>query len=70
MKYFAKINENNLVLNIDVLNDAVAPDEATGITFLKTLKDKDQLPVLLLGSVEFGMKLTKVFGLYNLTLVG
>tara|TARA_R110000824_G_scaffold401250_1_gene611439 strand:+ start:885 stop:1316 length:432 start_codon:yes stop_codon:yes gene_type:complete len=36
MKYFAKIDENNLVLNIDVLNDAVAPDEATGITFLKT----------------------------------
>tara|TARA_R110000751_G_scaffold307468_1_gene428844 strand:+ start:618 stop:1043 length:426 start_codon:yes stop_codon:yes gene_type:complete len=36
MKYFARIDENNLVLNIDVLNDAVAPDEATGITFLKT----------------------------------
>ena len=35
MKYFAKIDENNLVLNIDVLNDAAAPDEATGITFLK-----------------------------------
>ena len=30
MKYFAKIDENNLVLNIDILNDTVAPDEATG----------------------------------------
>mgnify|MGYP003649670403 FL=1 len=43
MKYFAKIDENNLILTIEVLNDDVAPDENTGITFLKNFyKNENQ----------------------------
>jgi|TARA_B100000029_G_scaffold477777_1_gene523209 hypothetical protein len=35
MAYFAKIDENNIVVRVSVVNDSIATDEAAGITFLK-----------------------------------
>jgi hypothetical protein len=37
MKYFAKLDDNNLVLAALAVSDSDAPDEATGITFLTNL---------------------------------
>jgi|TARA_R100001530_G_scaffold124679_1_gene92936 hypothetical protein len=35
MAYFAKIDENNIVLRVSVVHDSIATDEAAGVTFLK-----------------------------------
>jgi len=37
MAHFAKLNENNIVTAVHVVNNEVAPDEATGIQFLNNL---------------------------------
>ena len=37
MAHFAKLDENNIVTAVHVVNNEVAPDEATGIEFLNNL---------------------------------
>ena len=37
MAHFAKIGTGNIVVNVEKVNNDVAPDEATGIAFLKQL---------------------------------
>jgi len=37
MKYFSKLDENNIVVNCLCVDDSDAPDEATGQTYLRNL---------------------------------
>ena len=41
MAHFAKLDENNIVTAVHVVNNEVAPDEATGIEFLNNLHGED-----------------------------
>ena len=40
--YFAELDSNNMVVDVVVVSEDDAPDEATGIAFLKNLTGKDK----------------------------
>lgn len=54
MKYFAQINDNNIVTQVIVIADSDATDEATGIAFCKSLygSDTDWVETKIDGSVH------------------
>ena len=42
MAHFAKLNDQNKVVQVVVVHNDVATDEATGVAFLKNLYGQDQ----------------------------
>ena len=41
MKYFAKLDSENKIITVNVVNESEAPTEEDGISFLKTLFGED-----------------------------
>ena len=37
MAHFSKLDENNIVIQVSVVDNEYAPDEATGLAFLKSI---------------------------------
>ena len=52
MAFFCKIDENNIVKNIEVVDNSVAPTEEDGIAFLKNLHG-EQFNYKQMGSAPF-----------------
>tara|TARA_Y100000356_G_scaffold99066_1_gene84432 strand:+ start:156 stop:521 length:366 start_codon:yes stop_codon:yes gene_type:complete len=69
MAFFCKIDENNIVKNIEVVDNSVAPTEEDGIAFLKNLHG-EQFNYKQMGSAPFisnGIEVTRNYGGINFT---
>ena len=64
MAFFCKIDENNIVKNIEVVDNSIATTEEAGITFLKELHGQ-QFNYKQMGSAPFisnGVETTRNYG--------
>ena len=69
MAFFCKIDENNIVKNIEVVDNSVAPTEEDGIAFLKNLHG-EQFNYKQMGTAPFisnGIEVTRNYGGINFT---
>lgn len=69
MAFFCKIDENNIVKNIEVVDNSVAPTEEDGIAFLKNLHG-EQFNYKQMGSAPFisnGKEVSRNYGGINFT---
>ena len=69
MAFFCKIDENNIVKNIEVVDNSVATTEEAGIAFLKELHGQ-QFNYKQMGSAPFtsnGVETTRNYGGINYT---
>jgi len=69
MAFFCKIDGNNIVKNIEVLDNSVAPTEEAGIAFLKQLHGQ-QFNYKQMGTAAFtsnGIETTRNYGGVNFT---
>jgi len=69
MAFFCKIDENNIVKNIEVLDNSVAPTEEAGIAFLKQLHGQ-KFNWKQMGTAPFtsnGVEITRNYGGVNFT---
>jgi len=56
---FARLDDNNIVINVIVVDDSDAPDEATGIAFCKKLVGEDTNWVQSTGKFDHAVKTMK-----------
>ncbi len=69
MAFFCKIDENNIVKNIEVVNNSVATTEEAGIAFLRELHGQ-QFNYKQMGTAPFtsnGVEVTRNYGGVNFT---
>lgn len=69
MAFFCKIDENNIVKNIEVVDNSIATTEEAGIAFLKELHGQ-QFNYKQMGSAPFtsnGVEITRNYGGINFT---
>lgn len=69
MAFFCKIDENNIVKNIEVVDNSIATTEEAGIAFLKELHGQ-QFNYKQMGSAPFisnGVETTRNYGGINFT---
>ena len=69
MAFFCKIDENNIVKNIEVVDNSVAPTAEAGIAFLKELHGQ-QFNYKQMGTAPFvsnGIETTRNYGGINFT---
>ena len=69
MAFFCKIDENNIVKNIEVVDNSIATTEEAGIAFLKELHGQ-QFNYKQMGSAPFisnGIEVTRNYGGVNFT---
>ena len=69
MAFFCKIDENNIVKQIEVVDNSVAPTEEAGVAFLKELHGQ-QFNYKQMGTAPFtsgGVEITRNYGGINFT---